>query len=189
MDLQKARIITKKFYNGESTLEEERLLKEFLKGTPFLPDDLEEIKAQFEFYEDSINFDLPIDNFMDNLEKLIDGQEEKKIISFRKILLHPITGIAASILIIMGLYFTVLNKKEFKFEDTYKDNPELAYLETQKVLMYVSSKLNNGTCSLSKLSNLNYPEKPLKNLNKINTGFEKLQILNSMNHSGQKINN
>ena len=72
-------------------------------------------------------------------------------IKIRRYLL-PIMGVAASILIIAGSYFFLARNTELK--DTYTD-PKIAYAETMKILMDVSSKMNHATLALEPVGKMN----------------------------------
>jgi hypothetical protein len=62
-----------------------------------------------------------------------------------------LTGAAAGFLILAASYFFFTGRQEPR--DTYSD-PELAYAETMKILVDVSTRLNGGTKSLRQLSAL-----------------------------------
>ena len=94
------------------------------------------------------------------LDKIISASEPPKLILGRGLKYYWISGAAAVILILIGI-FVDLKLRENSFEvrqDTYED-PYLAYTEAKKVLYLVSEKLNTG-------------REPLKNLEKLDTGVD-----------------
>jgi hypothetical protein len=73
------------------------------------------------------------------------------------------SGMAAGLLILVGSYFFFIRKAELR--DTYKD-PQIAYAETMKVLLEVSTQLNHGTQALEPVGKIN--EMTIKSLEPIN---------------------
>ncbi|MBN2347287.1 MAG: hypothetical protein JXJ22_00530 [Bacteroidales bacterium] len=184
MDINNVRILLDKYFEGNTSIGEENLLRDYFLHQTEIPEDLYYAREHFVFLNRQSDQGLP-EGLMDKIEKLIDSQEEKKIVYPGRKNLIRVLSIAASLLIIVGLYFTVRNiipgKQQTKIEDTFKENPELAYLETQKVLYYVSQKLNKGTQPLSNISKLNVAAEQLQYMEKIDEGLdmlEKLQLIN-----------
>ena len=95
-----------------------------------------------------------------SLDKIISTQESPKLNLGRGLKYYWLTGAAAVILILIGL-FVDMRLRENSFEvlqDTYED-PYLAYNEAKKVLYLVSEKMNSG-------------REPLKNLEKLDSGVD-----------------
>jgi hypothetical protein len=180
MDLKKIEILLQRFYNGESTLEEESFLREFFSDRDNVPENLRAEQEHFMIYRDAMDAESPSDDFFNRLEDLIDDQSDKEIRLTRRRRLYQVFSIAASIILFVGIYITVVNirapKPETVIADTYK-NPQLAYEETQKVLLYVSEKLNQGTGQLKNFSKLNEPVEQLKSFKKLDDGLSKLNVL------------
>ena len=131
-----------KFYNGETSLEEEKNLKNFFL-TESVPPHLSIHAEQFLYYSKNAK------------EKISDPLFEEKFLRKAEtvqVIMKPVIsryyflmGIAAGLLLLMGLLFTfrqdVLNR-------TTKENPatspEMAFKQTQNILMLVSLNLNRG---------------------------------------------
>lgn len=177
MDLQKIEKLLQKYYNGETSLEEEEVLRIFFASRD-VPDHLEAEKEVFSYY-----YSQPCD------EAANPGLEEKILNAIRiegsryrmqpvKKRLYLFTSVAASFLILLGSYFLITGKNgiEFslkKYEDTY-ESPELAYLETKKTLLLISEKFNRGTKELQTLSTFDRMAKELNNISKIRYATESL---------------
>jgi hypothetical protein len=180
MDQRKIEILLPKFYNGETSLEEEKFLLEYFSDPDNIPEKYRAEREQFMLYRETINAGDPSDEFLAGLEDLIDRQSGKEIRLKRRYMLYRVAGLAASIMLFIGIYFTVVKIRTPKpspaIADTYK-NPQLAYEETQKVLLYVSEKLNQGTGQLKNFSKLNEPAEQLKSFKKLDDGLSKLNVL------------
>ncbi len=144
MELKKIKPLLVKYYDGSTSVEEEVLLKAFFEQKD-IPDYLKPDKEMFLFYASEKEEEYLPDFEKDILQAIEYEKESKesKIRHFPKYL-YWVSSVAASLLIVLSLYFY---QKSPSLEDTY-DNPELAYLETKKVLYSVSSKLNKGTLTV-----------------------------------------
>ena len=186
MDLKQAEGLIEKYYNGETSPEEEILLREFFRTAENIPEHLMPEKELFSLYSKAADEEVPVDGFMENLEKAIDSQSEIRIGS-RKPVLYWISGIAAGVALLLTSYFLLVNNpftddRKQALEETY-ENPQLAYEETQKVLLYISQEMNKGTARLSNVSKLNKSVQNLQNLKKLEKGMSQLQMLNLLNNS------
>lgn len=129
-----------KYYNGESTEEEEAALRDYFKSDN-VPKGYEAEKVIFGYYDESAEIPEPSHDFEAQIMAAVDASEKKK--SLRRILL-PLLSAAAGLLILGGSWFFFINKAD---KDTFSD-PRIAYSETLKILRDVSSQLNHGTQSL-----------------------------------------
>jgi hypothetical protein len=141
-----------RYYRGESTLEEEELLKAYFTGDEILHGyDYE--RAVFSFYSSHARSDSePPKGLEARILSSLDKLEETRSKRFPtgKILI-PLS-LAATLLIITGSYFFFIHKAEPA--DTFTD-PVLAYNETMKILHDVSVGLNKGTVALHSISKIN----------------------------------
>jgi hypothetical protein len=175
--------LLERYYNGESTTEEEKSLREYF-SLGNIPAGYEAEKVIFSYYTSSSVITEPSDGFEARIMAGIDNSDFKTGTGrFRKNIL-PYLSIAAGLLILTGSYFFFIHRTEPA--DTFKD-PEIAYAETMKILMAVSSKLNQGTHGLKPVGKLNEAtnksfetinnstkiiEKNLKNLDYLEKAFE-----------------
>jgi hypothetical protein len=159
-----------KYYNGESTEEDERALRDYF-GKNNIPDDYDAEKVIFSYYIDSADVPEPTAGFETRIQEGINAAErERRSFIIRKYLL-PILSTAAGLLILTGLYFLFIRRPEIR--DTFTD-PELAYTETMKILRDVSSQLNIGAQVLEPVGKINeMKKKSLKTINKSTRIVEK----------------
>jgi hypothetical protein len=183
MDIKKIKELLRKYYDGNTTLNEEELLKRYFIDNVDIPQELDAEKKQFEMYEKMKNAEAQIKDFEKDLESLIDKQKVKHADFNRRRAVFRIAAIAASLLILFGVYNTV---KYFtgrpKYHGTIED-PYLAYQETKRTLLYISEKLNYGTKELNNISKINEGMQKLEPVSRLDDGLEKLKLLSIMTAS------
>lgn len=177
MDLKKIRALLEKYYNGDSTLEEESLLRNY-----FLSDSVDQEFAAdkdiflYQNQETQHNEDIP--DISDELWHELQNNPTHKTKSNNKIGYFYLR-IAASIIIIIGSFFLIKNQvfnknTEMQFTDTY-DNPELAYQQAKETLLYVSAMLNAGKDHLEPIKKIEEGTQPLSKLTSFNKGLNELK--------------
>jgi len=131
-----------KYYNGDTSEEEEFLLRQYFSGENVLPG-YEAENEIFNYYSDDINVNAPADDLEARLIDSIELLEKKRML--RKRFIRSGLGMAATVLVLLGTYFFFLGSSEPK--DTFSD-PRIAYAETKRILYDVSVRLNRGTQAL-----------------------------------------
>lgn len=138
MELNKLESLLKSYDDGETSLEEERLLKEYFHSGK-VPDHLEEYKVIFNFSEE---------------EKSILYPGKFKLKSGRK---WYAIGIAASILLAVGVITFQEDKQQYYSQNELGtiENPEEAYYKAKETLQMVAQIMNNGKEELIYLDEFN----------------------------------
>ncbi len=182
--IEKVRKILERFYQGETSLEEEKWLQDYFSSTT-VPEELladQELFMAFEQKEDSIP--VPVDLN----EKILNSldREEKRAQRTRRVSLYSLSGLAAGLLALVAVYVFFLKADTpvlFSAQenlDTYED-PMDAYEEAKKTLAYVSVKLNAGTSEMKHVQQLTKSTSdPLRSLSKINKGSRELVLLGEL---------
>jgi hypothetical protein len=189
MKEEKLKELLEKYYNGDSSLEEERLLKKYFEGDIILPgyevekDIFIHFSRPGDIPEPSENLEMRIRESIDNLDT-----KQKKTISFRWY--YATAGIAAILMITFGLLFFLKQNAEPK--DTFSD-PVLAYAETMKVLNNISEKLNKGTKSLKPVGKLESAAKlSIESIDRsvviLSNSIRPIENLNRLSDSTQNLN-
>jgi hypothetical protein len=142
--------LLEKYYNGDTSVEEELSLKEYFSGEEVQPG-YEAEKEIFRLYSASEEITAPDDGLEDRIKIAIDHLEEQQPKRTPVIRRYTVMSIAAALLILVASYFIL--KHHAEPEDTYSD-PRLAYAETIKVLNEVSVKLNRGTAALKPVTKI-----------------------------------
>lgn len=177
MDLKKKRALLEKYYNGESTLEEEKLLRDYFYNQSV---DQEFAADQDIFlYQDQEN--LNEEEFPDISDEIWNNLQTDKTYNVKSNnkIGYFYLRIAASIIIIIGSFFIIKNQvfnknTEIQFTDTY-DNPELAYKQAKETLLYVSAMLNTGKDHLEPIKKIEKGTQPLSKLTSFNKGLNELK--------------
>lgn len=141
-----------RYYDGNSTIEEERLLKEYFGGR----DVVEELLGEQEIFlyysrESGSVIPDPSPDFEKRISAAIDREEKREKALSRRRLYVALSGMAAAILILAAAYFFVERRPGIR--DTYSD-PQVAYAEAMKILFSVSVRMNEGTKALGQLGAL-----------------------------------
>jgi len=148
MELNEIDQLLDKYFEGETSLEEEAQIKVFLQSKDLLPEKYKRIKAMFSFYQATKNESSEL-----KIENLIPFHKKERK-SFR-ILYY---AVAASAAILFGIWFmqdSKIEKPVYAYINGKPvENQELAYKEAQKALMLVSKNLNEGTKNIGHLSEL-----------------------------------
>ncbi|MGD0341320.1 MAG: hypothetical protein ABSA76_06405 [Bacteroidales bacterium] len=136
--------LLEKYYNGDTSLEEEQSLKEYFSGKDIMPG-YEAEKEIFRLFSSSGEVPAAGDELETRIKNAIDHLEESHPVRTPSIRRYAFASLAAGLLILAASYFMLRHHAEPK--DTFSD-PRLAYAETMKILNEVSLKLNKGTDAL-----------------------------------------
>jgi hypothetical protein len=181
MVIKEIQVLLEKYFEGETTLEEDQALLDYFSGEN-IDSKLRHYQQQFLLLKsgrEPLVFDP---EFESRLAGLIKGQGE---IPQREHKTPWITrlAVAATIAVLIGISGVLfLNKEWHKEEDTFSD-PQLAYAEAQKTLLYVSQKMNQGMKPLNAVSKINAGAKSLKSLKKLDHSLDMLNRVSFMNQS------
>lgn len=179
MSSQKIEKILQKYFEGESSLSEEKELREFFQRDD-VPSHLQSLKSQFQCFHEATSFNELGSDFD---KKVLDSiKDDGKIIKFsfrKRSSVYIITSIAASILILVTVFFQ-LNTFSRKIDDTFND-PKVAYNEAKKIMVFVSEKFNKGTDQLAPISKVNDGIEKLQSVAKFDDGLNEAAKFNKYN--------
>ena len=186
MNLQEIEKLIRKYENGETSLEEERLLREFFSREG-VPVHLNGYCEMFGFFDEEAGRTISAD--FD--EKFLNEIEKGKVIPItrkRGKMTYSLIGIAATVVILIGLFFQFgqNNDNQPLINDTYND-PQVAYAQARKALMMVSSNLNEGVGKLSDVSEFNNGLSNLNEISTFETGVKNLEKISIMDNSTKMI--
>lgn len=143
--------LIKKFYDGDSTEEDEKYLRAlFIGDKP--PEGFETEKEFILFCMSGGPIKGPSPDLEDRILSRVDDSGGKGLIfKSGRYLILMISSAAAVIIMLIGTYFFLESRNSYR--DTFSD-PEIAYAETMKILMDVSVRLNKGTSALEPVGKL-----------------------------------
>ena len=169
MNTKEIEELLERYYEGETTLAEEKLLKEFF-SLDEVPEHLRQHQAMFRY-------------FTAEASQTLNNEEQEKVLmrrisQFEKEFsgsgLQPVqkrmyylSGIAAGLLILFGLVFTFkseLLRKHFPVKENTSN--ELAYAQTKQALLLVSVGLNTGLDAVQRIGTLNNAMEQVQKINK-----------------------
>jgi len=145
MNTKEIKRLLEKYYNAESSEEEELIIRNFFRGG-HIPEELRSDREIFAYYEEMSGIREPSGNLEGRIIAAIAGSEQKIGSPFRKRILISLSAVAAILLILAGSYFFLA--RESGPGDTFTD-PRIAYTETMKILYDVSARMNRGTMALA----------------------------------------
>lgn len=178
--------ILSKYYEGISSIEEERKLRKFLSEHD-IPESMIVDQTLLSFS----NHDDNLDYFANNeLWEAIRANESKRLSLKRTILIA--TSVAASIIILISVglsfYYTQEKKHSLAVVDTYS-NPEEAYRAVQKYLGFASKKLSYAYTEIKPIELLSVPSEAMKPFSEIDKNINRLNALDRINSTSKRLEN
>lgn len=156
METTKIKALLQKYFEGETSPEEEALLTDYFNSGN-IDESLQEYTQFFEGISKLAgnNRDRALES--DIMDYILENETKEK--SKYRWLWQTVTGVAASVIIVLGGFLYYQQQKSF--DDTFKD-PDEAYAYAVKTLGYVSGKYNKGLAGLSKFDKLQKATEPVK---------------------------
>ncbi len=159
------------YFNGESSLEDERSLEVYFQSGSVA----EEVVEYAEFFGGISELTSTVDDSQieeDVMDFILENEHREK--TKYRWLWKTVTGIAASVIIVLG-GFLFYQEQQKPFEDTFK-NPDEAYAYTQKTLQFVSSEYKKGFAGLANFEKLQTANEPIKKAIKpVNEFYEEVE--------------
>lgn len=149
MDSKQIERLLEKYWNCETSLEEEQQLRDFFRGS--VPENLNETADLFRYFEWQKEQKITSPNFDKEVKVVIEkqaprGRSISMVINYARI--------AAGVLVVVTATYFVREeiRKAYPPEvvDTYSD-PKLALEETKKALMMISKGLNKAQREAGKI--------------------------------------
>jgi hypothetical protein len=170
MKTSEVKTLLQKYFEAETSLQEENQLKEYFRQTETAP----ELEMYREFFdgmttEAMSERDMVLENeIMDYILEKESGSKSR----YRQMWL-TVSGIAASLLIAVSgmLYY----QQQQSFRDTFT-NPDEALAYAQETLQFISSRYNQGMSALEPVQTVHNAVYPLENsLQMIDRGLEPMR--------------
>jgi len=186
MNSQRIEKLLERYYNGETSLQEDREIKEFFRSGN-VPAHLLSVKPQFNTFIGESGEALAEDDFDSEILNKIEAGNVAYIRIRKKTIIFSAIAAAATILILITM-FTRFNPFTSTIEDTLSD-PAVAYNEAKKILLYVSGNFNKGTEKLQPLSSFDQGVAEMEKLRLFNDGLSQANKIDKYNKLDKIIKN
>ncbi len=157
MDSKKIKELLERYWNCETSLEEEAQLREYFQGTN-IPDELKEAATLFQYFHESKNQPTPEVAF--DPSKRAPKGEVKSLISYS---LRIAAGIAV---LVVATWFirNEINKQRIAEEEISVEDEEVkrAFEETKKALMMISANFGKAEQEARKINLFNQAQEEIQ---------------------------
>ncbi len=155
-----------KYFEGETSLQEEQRIKEYFANTSLIPEDLLPFKDFFLPLEGYKNLELSTD-FDTRLEgRLLEEENKARKNRIFNIRTYVTTGIAAAFVLLIG--FQQMVRPSFK---STVDDPVVAMQIITEAFGQVNKNMEKGTASLQHLSAATQATEPMEKIHYFNDTF------------------
>jgi len=164
MDYSSIKDLIEKYWNCETSLEEEAQLRAYFSSKE-VHKDLKVFAPLFHYFRSESELGIS-----DGFDEKVIHQIQKAKRSPKQRYLSISYKVAAAVILLMFFvtihqrFIAVRDKAVTVVKDTF-DDPEKALEETKKALLLVSEKWNKGKSNIDKLSEFNKAEKIIRNEN------------------------
>lgn len=161
MDSKRIEQLLEKYWNAETSLEEEQELHLYFQSND-VPENLKETSALFRYFETEKSRTLN-ENFDAAVTKQIKQRHGGKIVSMTG--WFKIARVAAGVMVVVAAIYLigheVRNSSPTEITDTESD-PKLAFEQTKKALMMISKNFHKAQNEASKINLLNEAEEKIQ---------------------------
>jgi hypothetical protein len=184
MEQEKIKALLAEFYEGNTSEEEEALLREYLSDTSVQGSLPAEADYMSLYHSDVPE---PSDGFMEKLEEVT--HTETRLPAYGRALRYTLR-IAAVAVVATALWFLAGYIRSGEMKDTYSD-PEIAMAEVKNILTVVSNNMKAGTEPLVSIKAMNIAPEEMNSLGKISStlgkSLQNLRYLDRLNTNEKDI--
>jgi hypothetical protein len=175
MESQRINILLEKYFDAQTTLEEESELINYFHSD-HVNEALKQYIPMFASLREVSTHENQ--NLGDELMNFIIDSEQSGKLKYR-LRTRIITAIAASV--ILGMLAVNFYSHQRQWKDTYTD-PGQAYSEARKALEYVAGKYNKGLAQLEPMGKIENATAPFySGMKALDKGFKKLESIENLN--------
>lgn len=159
MDSKRIEQLLEKYWNAETSLEEEQELHQFFQNNS-VPEKLKETAILFRYFEEEKRRTLN-ENFDATVTKQIKQRQDGKIVSMSN--WFQIARVAAGIAVVVAAVYLIGHevRRPNEMTDTESD-PKLAFEQTKKALLMISKNFGKAQQEASKINLLNEAEEKIQ---------------------------
>ena len=180
MESQKIHILLQKYFDAETTIDEENeLITYFSSGE--VDENLKMYVPMFSGLKE-LSADEDVDLSDDLMNHILESEHKEKL--HYRWMWQVVTGIAAAVIVALLAVNFYGSRNDYK--DTFSD-PQQAYAEAVKTLQFVSGKYNKGLAQLKPMEKIDDAVSPLKSgISKVNKGFKQIDEVTNLNKKLKK---
>ncbi len=178
MDEINLKYLINRYFEGLTSIEEEKRLKEYFSGD--VSPEYFALKKQFDLIRLSKNQIYESSRLESSILSAIDAleHENQPAPKIKRLTISYIAAASIALIIALSIFWPGRQKNQ----DTFTD-PKLAYIETQNALLLISNKMNKGITPLSNIQKINTGTDQLKNLKKMDESMGMLNVVSFINNS------
>jgi hypothetical protein len=177
MNLHEIEKLLEKYFEGDTSLSEETKLRDFFAAGN-VPERLKGLEKYFSFMVREQDQQLQDTGFDEKVMSSLKRNRLAPILDLHRPWIYWIAGVAAGLLILLAI-LVKFDPFSGKIEDTYKD-PQTAYIEARKILLYVSAQFNKGTSNLKPVATLETGLNELKPVAAYDKGLNEVSRLDEI---------
>lgn len=180
MESQKINILLQKYFDAETTIDEENELINYFNSKQ-VDESLKMYIPMFSGIEELRTEENQ--NLGEDLMNYILESEHRDKLKYRW-MWQIVTGVAAAVILVMLAvnFYSSGNQ----WNDTFKD-PDQAYAEASKTLQFVAGKYSKGLAQLRPMGKIERAVSPLNSgMSKINKGIEQMNVIEKLNQKLKK---
>jgi hypothetical protein len=163
MDFKNMEDLLKKYWDCETTLEEEKQLREYFGGSN-IPDQWKDTAALFRYFEETKKKSLSDLAFEGQVMHKIHSPKKNKVVK----LVYNTMRIAAGLAVVLAATWFIRNEVRESTPqavvDTY-DDPKLAFEETKKALLMISKSFGTAEEQARKINMFNEAQEEIQREN------------------------
>jgi hypothetical protein len=162
MDFKAREDLLRKYWNCETSLEEEKQLREYFGGDN-IPEQLRETASMFRYFEDAKKKSLNDVAFDDRVMLRVNPRRGH----IRRLVYNSMRIAAGLLVVIAATWFIRTEVRQTipqEMVDTY-DDPELAFEETKKALLMISKSFGTAEQQARKINMFNEAQEEIQRTN------------------------
>jgi hypothetical protein len=162
MDFKEREDLLRKYWNCETSLEEEKQLREYFGGDD-IPEQLKETANMFRYFEEAKKKSLSDLAFDDQVMRKVNPRQGQ----IRRLMYNSMRIAAGLLVVVAATWFIRTEVRQTipqEMVDTY-DDPELAFEETKKALLMISKSFGTAEQQTRKINMFNEAQEEIQRAN------------------------
>lgn len=160
MDSEKIDELLNKYWNCETSLEEEQQLQAYFRNSS-IPEQYKETAALFQYFDEQKKKSLTDVSFDGSVIQKIQAPEQYKLRTLVFNSMRIAAGIVVLVLAVWLVRMEIRRSSPREMADTYND-PKIAFEETKKALMMISRSFGTAEEQAKKINLFNEAQKGIQ---------------------------